>query len=86
MFVPHYTVYIETDRLETTPEFFDLNLTTSYDFKLSSELNFQVGGGIKNILNSYQKDFDKGANRDSGYIYGPMQPRTVYISLKLFSK
>ncbi|MFA6705082.1 MAG: TonB-dependent receptor [Bacteroidales bacterium] len=86
MFVPHYTGYIETDRLETTPEFFDLNLTTSYDFKLSSELNFQVGGGIKNILNSYQKDFDKGANRDSGYIYGPMQPRTVYISLKLFSK
>ena len=86
MKVPHYAGYISNDRLETTPEFFDLNLTTFYDFKLNNDLTFQVGGGIKNIFNSYQKDFDKGADRDAGYIYGPMQPRTIYLSIKLFSK
>jgi outer membrane receptor for ferrienterochelin and colicins len=40
---------------------------------------------MKNILDSYQNDFDKGINRDAGYIYGPMQPRTVYLGLNLFS-
>ena len=86
MQVPHYSGYIDKDRLETTPDFFDLNFTTSYDFSLSKDLSFQLSGGIKNIFNSYQKDFDKGADRDSGYIYGPMQPRTIYVALKLFSK
>ncbi|MCK9163681.1 MAG: TonB-dependent receptor [Bacteroidales bacterium] len=86
MIVPHNEGYIANDKLETTPQFFDLNLVASYDFKLKEDLIFQIGGGIKNIFNSYQKDFDKGINRDAGYIYGPMQPRTVYISLKLFSK
>lgn len=86
MKVPHYAGYITTDRLETTPKFFDLNLITYYEFNLNEDLTLQVGGGIKNIFNSYQKDFDKGSERDSGYIYGPMQPRTVYVSLKFFSK
>jgi outer membrane receptor for ferrienterochelin and colicins len=86
MLVPHYAGYIEKDRIEKTPEFFDINLTTSYDFNLSKELVFQLSGGLKNIFNSYQKDFDKGIERDSGYIYGPIQPRTIYIGIKLFSK
>ncbi len=86
MIVPHFAGYIEKDRIETTPHFFDLNLVSSYDFKLKDDLVFQIGGGIKNIFNSYQNDFDKGVDRDAGYIYGPMQPRTIFISLKLFSK
>lgn len=86
MLVPHYAGYIDNDRLETSPHFFDMNLVASYDFKIKDDLMFQIGGGIKNIFNSYQKDFDQGIDRDAGYIYGPIQPRTVYISLKLFSK
>ena len=31
----------------------------------------------KNIFNAYQKDFDRGADRDSGYIYGPSLPRRL---------
>ena len=46
-------------------------------------ITLKISGGIKNIFNSYQKDFDRGADRDSGYIYGPGQPRTVFISLKI---
>ncbi|MDD4683700.1 MAG: TonB-dependent receptor [Bacteroidales bacterium] len=86
MLVPHYAGYIPADKLETTPHFFDLNLVASYDFKLKEDLMFQIAGGIKNIFNAYQRDFDQGIDRDAGYIYGPMLPRTIFISLKLFSK
>jgi len=40
-------------------------------------------GGVKNILNSYQSDHDFGINRDAGYTYGPMRPRTIYLGIKL---
>lgn len=43
----------------------------------------QLNGGIKNIFNSYQNDFDSGINRDPAYIYGPVTPRTLYFGLKL---
>ena len=43
----------------------------------------QVFGGVKNIFNSYQNDFDTGMDRDPSYIYGPSLPRTVYIGVKL---
>ena len=85
MLVPHYAGYIAQDKLERTPDFFDLNLTANYNFKLSNSLGLQLNAGVKNIFNSYQSDFDKGVNRDAGYIYGPMQPRTIFVGLKLVS-
>ena len=39
--------------------------------------------GLQNIFNSYQNDFDKGALRDSGYIYGPSRPRTLHVGLSI---
>jgi outer membrane receptor for ferrienterochelin and colicins len=36
-----------------------------------------------NLFNSLQKDFDTGADRDSGYMYGPMMPRSIYFGVKL---
>jgi aspartyl aminopeptidase len=39
--------------------------------------------GIQNIFNAYQKDFDRGANRDSGYIYGPSLPRSWFVGAKI---
>ena len=39
--------------------------------------------GVKNILNAYQKDFDKGEKRDSGYIYGPSLPRSLVFGAGL---
>ncbi len=38
--------------------------------------------GMKNILNSFQDDLDKGAERDAGYVYGPRVPRTFVVGLK----
>ena len=45
----------------------------------------ELFGGVKNLFNSYQDDFDSGKNRDSNYIYGPASPRTVFIGLRLKS-
>ena len=82
MLVPHLKGYIAENRLERSPQFFDAGLKASYDLELNL-ITLKISGGIKNIFNSYQKDFDRGADRDSGYIYGPGQPRTVFISLKI---
>lgn len=72
-------------------------MVTVRDF---SECNFKVAcrtpvrllkstvewyGGMKNLFNAYQTDFDTGKNRDSNYIYGPAQPRTVFLGLKVRS-
>ncbi len=81
MLAPHFAGYITTDRLETTPEFMDINLKATYDLKLNG-INLQLSGGVKNIFNSYQKDLDVGSLRDAGYVYGPSMPRTVFVSLK----
>ena len=58
-------------------------LIASYDFPIYKYLTLQVNGGVQNITNSYQKDFDKGWNRDSGYIYGPSLPRSYYVGMKI---
>jgi len=42
----------------------------------------QINGGVQNIFNSFQKEFDKGMDRDSGYMYGPGLPRTFFIGIK----
>jgi outer membrane receptor for ferrienterochelin and colicins len=81
MLAPHYAGFVATDRLATTPSFFDLNLKGSYTFKFTG-IDMQLSGGVKNIFNSFQKDLDQGPLRDASYVYGPALPRTVYIGLK----
>ena len=39
--------------------------------------------GMQNITNTYQRDLDYGVFRDSGYIYGPKQPRSVYLGVNV---
>ena len=83
MIVPHYAGYIENDRMETTPDFFDLNFKAAYTFVLRDHINLEVNAGVQNILDSFQKDLDKGEFRDSGYFYGPTQPRTFFVGIKI---
>ena len=66
-----------------TPKFMEVNMKLAYDFPVYRYLTLQVNGGIQNITNAYQKDFDKGWNRDSGYIYGPSLPRSYYVGVKV---
>lgn len=83
MLVQHFEGYVAEDTEKKTPDFYDLNLKLSYDFKLNSSAVFQLNGGVQNIFNSYQNDFDKGEFRDSGYIYGPALPRSFLFGLKV---
>ena len=83
MIVPHYAGYIENDRMETTPHFFDVNFKAGYTFVLHDHVKLQLNAGVQNILNSFQRDLDKGEFRDSGYFYGPTQPRTYFVGIKI---
>ncbi len=83
MLVQHYAGYVESDCEKITPPFFDMGLKLIYDIPLSVGTKLQLNGGVQNLFNSYQDDFDKGAMRDAGYIYGPSMPRTYLIGLKL---
>ena len=69
-------------RLNKTPSFFDLNIKLEYHFDFNDDYMFTITGGIKNVFDSYQNDFDTGAGRDSDYIYGPNLPRTIFVGLK----
>ena len=80
MHVPHFG---EQDEMVHTPDFVELSSKIAYTFSLGHHLNMQVNAGIQNILNAFQKDLDRGTFRDSGYFYGPTQPRTIYVGFKV---
>ena len=85
MIVPHMAGYIEKSRMEHTPQSMDLNLKLNYTFVLKDHIKMQVNGGVQNIFNSFQKDLDKGEFRDAGYFYGPTQPRTYFVGIKIMN-
>mgnify|MGYP000304243539 FL=1 len=62
-----------------TPTYFDASLRLTYTFRLIDRISLDVTAGVENIFNSYQRDFDTGSNRDSGYIYGPALPRSLTV-------
>lgn len=70
------------DLIDSDP-FFDVNIKASYHFHVSEDFYLELSGGARNIFNSYQPEFDAGPERDSDFIYGPMAPRSVFISLKI---
>ena len=66
-----------------TPSFWDFGVKVGYTFRLSDVLRLELNAGVKNIFDSYQRDIDMGAGRDSAYIYGPALPRTYFVGIKL---
>ena len=74
------------DAFVTSKSFSEFGFKSSYIFNLNKpSTDFELFGGIKNIFDAYQSDFDTGKNRDSNYIYGPAAPRTIFIGLKMSS-
>ena len=71
------------DKAVNTPRFFDANAKLSYELKVYKTACLEFSAGIMNIFNSYQRDFDQGSLRDSGYIYGPSTPRSLMAGIKL---
>jgi len=82
MKVPHYTGYIENDRLELTEPFWVLNTKLRKPINITEDCLISAFIGVHNLLNSYQKDLDKGVDRDSGYVYGPTKPRSFFTGLE----
>lgn len=84
MLVPYFGPTLENPddgELRTSGDFFDLGLKITKTLDLDSS-SLEFSGGIKNIFNSYQSDFDTGVDRDPAYVYGPMTPRTIYFGVK----
>ena len=73
-----------TDEFVNTKTFSEVNSKIAYNIPSKKyDMNFEIYGGLKNMLNQYQSDFDMGKNRDSNYVYGPSLPRTVFFGLKI---
>jgi len=85
MKVPHYAgaTGVNQDVLFTSPSFLENNIKIAYVHTIKDIYqDLEFFGGIQNIFNQYQDDFDTGRYRDSGYIYGPARPRTFFIGLR----
>ncbi|MCU4177131.1 TonB-dependent receptor [Carboxylicivirga sp. N1Y90] len=82
MLVPYYN----GPELRTSKSFLENNIKLTYalDWRKVG-VGVEFFGGVQNIFNEYQDDFDTGKDRDSNYVYGPSRPRTVYLGLKLMS-
>jgi len=81
--IPGQDSFSEVNITKESPSFFELNLRLAYDFNLYNDVTLQLNGGVKNIFNAYQNDFDTGPGRANTYIYGPGAPRTVFAGLKM---
>jgi outer membrane receptor for ferrienterochelin and colicins len=71
------------DQLVKSGKFMDMSVNFAYHFDLGSNIKLEFDLGMKNIFNSFQDDFDRGAYRDASWVYGPLNPRTIYFGIKL---
>lgn len=81
--IPHYAGFIPEDRLETTPAWItiDTSYTRRFDLFNTDRQSLKVTLGVKNLTDKFQDDIDRTIYRDAGYIWGPRNPRTVYVSI-----
>ncbi|WP_241507263.1 TonB-dependent receptor [Aquimarina sediminis] len=89
MKVPHFAGAPNqlVDEIITSKPFSEVSAKVGYTFdffKFGSKIG--IYGGVKNIFNEYQENFDIGKNRDSNFVFGPSLPRTIYFGIKLISK
>ena len=86
MLVPYFGPTIadpDAGELRESDPFFDMGIKVGQKITLTKEVSLQLYGGVKNIFNSYQDDFDLGDQRDPAYVYGPLSPRTFYFGVKI---
>ena len=72
--------------LKESKQFLDINVKVNHEMDINKRLHIESSVGMKNLLNSFQDDFQSGAARDAGYIYGPVLPRTFFVSVKFTGK
>lgn len=69
-------------KLETSDSFTRVDVLFSYKRFIMKGVNTKLTLGVKNITDAYQKDLDKGADRDPAYVYGPSLPRSFFFGLE----
>jgi outer membrane receptor for ferrienterochelin and colicins len=82
LYGPMKTLHETAGEVVTTDTFYEWGTRVAYEFYHKESTSWEIFAGIKNILNEYQEDLDKGYARDAGYVYGPALPRTFYLGLK----
>lgn len=73
------------ERLATlvrTPFFADINLSVERTWDIKNA-HLKIEAGVYNLLNSFQRDIEVGWERDAGYFYGPIRPRSLYLSMSV---
>lgn len=76
----------DIDEITSSTPFTELGVRLGRTFEIKRiNTGIELFGGVKNILDAYQTDFDLGKNRDSNYIYGPGMPRTFFVGLRIKS-
>lgn len=83
MLVQHFAGCVPEDEEVTTPTFFEWDIKLCYDIPLYKHYTLEINAGVKNILDQFQSDLDKGMDRDAGFIYGPATPRTFFAGINL---
>ena len=83
MLVEHHAGMLENNMTVKTRDSWDMGFKAAYDFKVYRSFSLQLNAGVQNMFNSFQNDFDSGADRDSGYIYGPTLPRNFFFGIRL---
>lgn len=73
----------EEGEIRQSDDFFVLDIGVSKRFGISRNSALTLRCGVNNVFNQYQQDFDSGAGRDVGYVYGPRYPRTYTVGAKL---
>lgn len=81
MLVPRFAGYVAEDVLVASDPFFELNLKAAYKINLGNVVGMKIYAGCQNILNAYQPEFDRGPERDAGFIYGPSRPITPFFGI-----
>ena len=69
--------------LRESDVFWDTTIKAAHHFHLGDNLYIEVSGGVQNLFDSFQSDFQTGPTRDSDYVYGPARPRTFFFGIKL---
>ncbi len=79
--VPRYGPDGEPLDLPASPWLFNLNTSLAYTFPLDA-CSLTPTLGARNLLDSRQRDLPTGPLRDAAYVYGPAQPRSLFVSLR----
>ncbi len=83
MLLQHYAGYVPADEETESGTFFELGVKATKAFHLYKHYSLELNAGVQNLFNQFQRDLDKGKNRDASYIYGPALPRTWFVGLNL---